>query len=340
MSAQVESHYVAESAQAVEVDDEYGDDSKAYGYAASTLNSKTTSLASGAFDYQYENGRRYHNYRAGKYTMPNDDQEQDRLDLAHHLWLKVMKGEPHLAPLKNPKSILDLGTGTGIWAVELGDMYPDAEVLGTDLSPIQPQWVPPNVRFEIDDCEDTWAYGDQKFSYIHTRDLSGAVKDWPKLISKIYDFLEPNGYAEFQELNMMHMTTDDDSLPENSGWDVYYSNFKKAFKTINIRLDAAASISTWMKSAGYVDIVDTKYKIPIGPWPKQKRLKEIGAWNLEVAKTGLEAYALAMFTRVLEMDKEKAKTVIANAVEDLKNPKIHMYIVAHVVYGRKPGNKK
>lgn len=48
------------------------------------------------------------------------------------------------APLEDPEQILDIGTGTGIWAIEMADMFPNAEVIGTDLSPIQPDWVPSN----------------------------------------------------------------------------------------------------------------------------------------------------------------------------------------------------
>jgi methylase of polypeptide subunit release factors len=48
------------------------------------------------------------------------------------------------APLEDPEKILDIGTGTGIWAIEMADMFPNAEVIGTDLSPIQPDWIPSN----------------------------------------------------------------------------------------------------------------------------------------------------------------------------------------------------
>ena len=36
--------------------------------------------------------------------------------------------------------VLDIGTGTGIWAIEMGDQYPNADIIGTDLSPVQPSW--------------------------------------------------------------------------------------------------------------------------------------------------------------------------------------------------------
>lgn len=68
---------------------------------------------------------------------------------------KVLEGRLHLAPFSErnpPKRVLDVATGTGDWAVEMGDEYPTAYVEGIDLSPIQPQSVPPNVRFYIQDA--------------------------------------------------------------------------------------------------------------------------------------------------------------------------------------------
>ena len=64
--------------------------------------------------------------------------EQDRLDLQHHVITLLLNGELHLAPLESPKRILDLGTGTGLWAIEMADSFPNATVIGTDLSPVQP----------------------------------------------------------------------------------------------------------------------------------------------------------------------------------------------------------
>jgi cyclopropane fatty-acyl-phospholipid synthase-like methyltransferase len=82
--------------------------------------------------------------------------------------------------------VLDLGTGTGIWAIDVADLYPSAVVIGTDLSPIQPSWVPPNIRFEIEDFSDDWTFKLNDFDYIHLGCLSGSVGNWPRLYKQAY----------------------------------------------------------------------------------------------------------------------------------------------------------
>jgi methylase of polypeptide subunit release factors len=67
--------------------------------------------------------------------------EQDRLDMSHHVHLLEIGGKLHLAPIgKGVHRILDIGTGTGIWAIDMASEYLSAEIIGTDLSPIQPNW--------------------------------------------------------------------------------------------------------------------------------------------------------------------------------------------------------
>ncbi|KAL1609406.1 hypothetical protein SLS59_001772 [Nothophoma quercina] len=76
------------------------------------------------------------------YNFPNDEKEQDRLDMSHHMCLLLLDDKLHLAPLPEDRAIriLDIGTGTGIWAMDMGDKYPNAQVIGNELSPIQPRW--------------------------------------------------------------------------------------------------------------------------------------------------------------------------------------------------------
>ena len=105
--------------------DTSGDDFDTSSYA--------TSLLSEVRNYSYENGRRYHSYRQGEYIMPNDETEQDRQDLLHHIRYLTLGGDLFLAPIGTaPQLVLDIGTGTGIWAIDFADQFPSAEVIGTE----------------------------------------------------------------------------------------------------------------------------------------------------------------------------------------------------------------
>lgn len=58
----------------------------------------------------------------------------DRLDMHHEIMLQLLEGKIHLALIgDSPQRILDIGTGTGIWAVDCADTYSSTEVIGTDL---------------------------------------------------------------------------------------------------------------------------------------------------------------------------------------------------------------
>ncbi|KAI8710914.1 hypothetical protein NCS52_01520100 [Fusarium sp. LHS14.1] len=76
---------------------------------------------------------------------PNDDRQQEAEDLMHEVYRIILNNELYEALIgDNPQRVLDLGCGTGIWAIEFADMHLSADVLGVDLSPIQPNYVPPN----------------------------------------------------------------------------------------------------------------------------------------------------------------------------------------------------
>lgn len=71
------------------------------------------------------------------------------MDLEHHIFLMLLDGDLHLSPVKDPQRILDLGTGTGIWAIDTADKYPSASVVGTDLSPVQPSLYVPYLMNKL-----------------------------------------------------------------------------------------------------------------------------------------------------------------------------------------------
>ncbi|KAK0704377.1 hypothetical protein B0H67DRAFT_497881, partial [Lasiosphaeris hirsuta] len=98
-----------------------------------SLRESTSCIASSIYENRTINGRAYQAPRP-EYWAPTDNQHTEGNDIAHQYTLMLMENKLYAAPIKNPKKILDVGTGTGIWAMQ----FPEAEVIGTDISAVQP----------------------------------------------------------------------------------------------------------------------------------------------------------------------------------------------------------
>jgi hypothetical protein len=59
-------------------------------------------------------------------------------------------------------------------------------VRGIDLSPMQPLWVPPNVSFLVDDCEQDWITRD--VDLVHFRFMAVILKDVAKVLGHAYKY--------------------------------------------------------------------------------------------------------------------------------------------------------
>ena len=103
----------------VEIEVDFSDSLTDPGYATDSMHSSNSSVDSSVRDYIIENGRRYHRFREGSYNFPNDDLEQDRENLKHTVLVNLCGGRLYFAPIgDNPGNILDMGTGTGAWAID------------------------------------------------------------------------------------------------------------------------------------------------------------------------------------------------------------------------------
>ncbi|MCJ1269642.1 hypothetical protein MMC22_009534 [Lobaria immixta] len=181
--------------------------------------------------------------------------------------------------------------------------------------------VPPNVRFEVDDVEADWTYH-QKFDYIHCRFMGIAIKDWPKLVRQSNEHLQPGGYAEFIDLDL-EWTSPDGSLTEDHASLKFNQEFRKASRAANAEPCPGPLLEGHLKDAGFEDVVTQKYVWPVGTWPADRHLKEVGAWNYLQIMEGLEGFTYALFTRQLGYTQKEVEVICANIRKEMKDPKMH-----------------
>ncbi|KAK3684548.1 hypothetical protein LTR37_020151, partial [Vermiconidia calcicola] len=174
--------------------------------------------------------------------------------MQHHLYRIALDDRLFLAPLDKEKvrSVFDVGCGTGLWCIDVADEIPNAQVLGSDLSPIQPGMVPPNCKFIVDDCNTDWLF-DEKFDLIHTRAMTPGMKDWPRYMRQAFDHLKPGGYIELHEIYIPICYAKDanETIPKFVQWS---HELIGAGSKLGLDFTAAKKVGEMLQDAGFVDI--------------------------------------------------------------------------------------
>jgi hypothetical protein len=262
-----------------------------------------------------ENNRRY----MSDYSQPNDEDEQLRMQIMHQVFLFLLKSQLTSVPLVNPTKIIDIGTGTGDWVIGIGETFPDAEVIGTDLSAIQPSAVPPNVFFEIFDAEDEddWTYPQDFFDLIHFRIMAGSFKSWDKMYERAFTHLKPGGWIEVVDF--------DDQSRIFGKWFTKDSEMYKWYMALgeaSIRSGKDAGPGHLdperLSAVGFVNVKVTRHELPIGVWPEEPDVRSTAKLWLVACLAGFESVSLRLLTRDLGWEAEEVLRVCRNMETTLK----------------------
>ncbi|CAI7667785.1 unnamed protein product [Penicillium viridicatum] len=214
------------------------------------------------------------------------------------------------------------------WTSELVKGIGQSTIRGVDIFPPPVTWMPPNCIFEVDDVLREWTWR-EPFDFIHMRLMYGAFppEGWHQLYKQAYDALEPGGWIEQMELDV-RLYSDDGSLKKEHqlyGWgDMFIRCSERAGRSLRTH----ETMRNAIMEAGFVDVHEEKYKIPLGPWARNNILKETGHLQYSHWNAALEGWAMWLLTHYGEpvpWTKEEVQVYLAKVRKELNNPHIHAY---------------
>lgn len=190
------------------------------------------------------------------------------------------------------QNILDVGTGSGIWAKEVADEYPSTVVTGFDLSPPPQHWVPPNCKLEVDDVLKPWDFHN-KFDLVHFRDMHASFSDeqWRLVYKQAYNNIAPGGWIEQVEPGI-EFYSDDGSVAPDSTLGKWGSMFYPLFEKMGKPVDTMFHFKRRIEAAGFTNVHEKTYKVPLGDWVKNPVLKEAGRYGKTQFLEGMEGYTM------------------------------------------------
>ncbi|PFH57466.1 hypothetical protein XA68_15029 [Ophiocordyceps unilateralis] len=295
---------------------------------------ESTSVCPSVYQDDVAHGRRYHGYCKGRYPLPNDGREQRREEMAHALMLEITDGRLLYADIGHqPQKIIDIGTGTGTWAIDVADLYPSASVIGTDLSAIQPKWVPVNVRMFVDDCEGPeWLHG-SGYDLVFFRGMAGVLRDVRGVLERAYPRIKTGGWVEFQDI-IPQIFCDDGTMNDDDALRLFHEAAFQGLRRFGCDPLRAVRLGETLQEAGFADVRSTTKTIPISTWPRDGQMKTLGLLMETVMLESLAALA-AKPLAALGLSSEQRQGLLEHAEKSLVDNTVHRYVKCYFCYGRK-----
>ncbi|OSS45178.1 hypothetical protein B5807_09373 [Epicoccum nigrum] len=238
--------------------------------------------------------RTFHNTDAA-YVLPNDNIEHQRLELQSRLLYRLMGSKVFHSPLDRSEihKTLDIGCGTGAVTHEMASMFPDAQVLGADLSPVPGvRQKLPNISYvqgNIMELEDA-LFERNSFDLIFSRLLVLGMPNWKAYVERCVALAKPGGWVEMHDLSTKiqhilphissfehfrpHSITINEIANSSHPTDSYYSPSAFIWDSILNKLLALKDVDSYCGSnigslftdAGLTDIHIKRYMFPFGTW--------------------------------------------------------------------------
>ncbi|HEY7974543.1 MAG TPA: class I SAM-dependent methyltransferase [Ktedonobacterales bacterium] len=203
------------------------------------------------------------------YPLPKDMSEINRLDFQHYL-LRTGFGGNFIAPVSDPRAILDVGSGSGRWSMEIAAAFPQAQVVGVDLVPptVDDAQVlghgldmrPVNFTFATGNILEGLPFPDASFDFVHQRLLITAIpKDrWPSVIAELARVTRPGGWVELAECG----------VPERGGEGLMglWGSWIEFLQGRGVDFTLGHNTGQMLANGGFGTVRQRQMNFPMGDW--------------------------------------------------------------------------
>ncbi|KAJ7286996.1 S-adenosyl-L-methionine-dependent methyltransferase [Mycena rebaudengoi] len=144
------------------------------------------------------------------YTLktPQEVAEKERLDAVHTALKGYLGQKLCFAPIYNtsPSKILELGCGSGAWAIDAATDFPSASVLAVDICPTLAEMaLPENLEFQLLDISKDWPFEDATFDVVHIRLVLAHLPDGEKALERAAKLVKPGGWLIVEDSDLRRM---------------------------------------------------------------------------------------------------------------------------------------
>lgn len=120
----------------------------------------------------------------------------------------------------------------------------------------------------------------------------------PYLATNITRCIKPGGWIQDMEMSIM-WKSDDGTVTDDHLLNEWSRISIDAAKKIGKTFENAQFTKENMIKAGFVDVVEKKYKMPVRGWSSDPKLKEIGRWNALYFQQGIEGMCLYLLNVIM-----------------------------------------
>lgn len=140
----------------------------------------------------------------------------------------------------------------------------------------------------------------------------------------VFRHIKPGGYYEQME-NSVVATSEDGTVSPGSVFDRWAKTSLAAGEKFGKTLDVINLQKQGLIDAGFEQVVEHRFKVPMGGWSRDRKLKELGMYNRLYWEQGLEGWCLYLFTHYLGWKYEEIQVFIAEMRKTLRDKTVHAY---------------